>query len=283
MIVDKIHWLASYPKSGNTWVRSFLNAYKHGALLLNDMDFVQSDNKRGIFQLLTPMPVDDLTLPEWARMRGSALKLMMRGAKFSPLILKTHNANATIDGHSIFPDECIGPSVYVIRDPRDVVPSFASHMGMDIPEAITQMASNKLGVWKSERSEHLPQFMASWHLHARHWVEHENVIVVRYEDMLADPHREFRRVLSQFGLVVDESRLDAAIEATRFDKLKQAEDAQQVRGFAENSLKQTRFFRTGKAGKWREILTRKQAREIEAAFREEMIRFGYELAYRRVA
>ena len=271
-----IHWLASFPKSGNTWVRSFLTAYQFGTIDINRLDFVCGDNQFWFFQLASPLPYHQLGMYEWACIRLSALYSMKVAKKYTPFLVKTHNANANIRDVPLIPNGLTGNSVYLIRDPRDVAISYASHMGVDIDTAIGNITNEHLGSKASTELNALPQLFSSWDRNVYSWRKRDYCIVVRYEDLLAQPEIEFRRILDHYGIDYSQEKFETAFNLTRFDRLQKME-AEAEGGFSENSPKQERFFRKGKAGGWQNELTAPQVERLETALGEEMRRHGYEL------
>ena len=106
------------------------------------------------------------------------------------------------------------------------------------------------------------------------WVDESHVplLLMRYEDMLARPLETFASAVRFAGLGHDEDRIERALEASRFERLKQRE---QESGFRETHRKSTHFFREGRAGSWREALSPAQVERLIGAHGEVMHRFGY--------
>ena len=168
-------------------------------------------------------------------------------------------------------------SVYVIRDPRDVAISYASHMGIDIDTAIDNITNENLGSKASTELNALPQLFSSWDRNVYSWRKREYCIVVRYEDLLSQPEIEFRRILDHYGIEYSQEKFENAFTLTQFERLQKAE-AEAEGGFSENSPKQKQFFRKGKAGGWENELTAPQVERIERELGDEMQRHGYELS-----
>ncbi len=114
----------------------------------------------------------------------------------------------------------------------------------------------------------------SWSEHVYSWTiaPHEAVLVVRYEDMLAEPTETFRTICNHLRQKPDDAVLAEAIELSSFDKLKRQEEQYD---FRERSERADRFFVTGKAGGWKERLSAAQASRIVDAHGEQMRRYGY--------
>jgi hypothetical protein len=137
-----IWWLASYPKSGNTWVRIFLDAYaKDAEIDINNLGGgVIGDNQPNSYRAITDDELADFSQYDWLGMRYAALRHLRKWAWTDGLLmLKTHNANAIIDHFPLIPWRITSGAVYVVRDPRDVALSYANHFDVSVDDAITAM------------------------------------------------------------------------------------------------------------------------------------------------
>lgn len=270
----KIHWIASYPKSGNTWVRMFLAAYRYGVSHINQAaELFQGDNNSYAYQAVSPKPITNLTRHEAMGLRIAALEHLIERHHSDPVPIKTHNVNAQINGIPLIWDEITAGGVYLVRDPRDVAVSYASHLGMDMDDVLAFMG-NDASTTNLPGTE-IMHFLASWSTHVRSWSNHDGITVVRYEDMLANPVDAFTAIVEALGYRVDADRVAEAVEHTSFNKLRDQEDAF---GFAEASPKAKRFFRKGQAGGWRDVLTDEHVAKIQADHKEQMLAYDYALA-----
>lgn len=272
-MAKKITWLASYPKSGNTWARLFLSAYFTGKSTdLNHIGHVLGDHSKYFHQTVSPKPIEDLSEGEYALVHGAALLHYSESHLPRPLILKTHNANATVLGVAAQPEQVTEGAIYLVRDPRDVAISYADHMGSSIDEAIEKMG-NITNTLKGHNM--FPHFLGTWSMHYASWVREKKfpVVVYRYEDMLEDPVGVFSRMLQRMNQSVDEDRVKQAVEQVRFDKMQALE---QETGFCER-LHQEKFFARGTSGHWRDILTTGQIKKIEKDHKDVMVSIGYKL------
>ena len=189
------------------------------------------------------------------------------------MVMKTHECNAVVGDIPLIPAGLSGPSIYLVRDPRDVAVSYADHMGLDLDTAIKRITSEGTSVAANAERGSLPQVLSSWSKHVQSWASRDYVRTVRYEDLLADS-QEFRKVLEQYGLDYDQAKFANSVEKTSFAALRQAEYED---GFREKGKRQARFFRNGKAGAWREVLNNEQVSRLEAVLGQEMKKQGYEL------
>ena len=264
---DPCYWLASYPKSGNTWVRMLLAAYKSGALDINaNSNVTQYDCDNYTWNSLSPVPLSHVNAETAVFLRPAVLLHLLYSRKSRPTIIKTHNARMRAAGVELIPPELTAGAVYLVRDPRDVVSSFARHLGKTVDEAITSMAEeyNKLVLPEVA----IASWLTTWSHHARTWMK-EDVTVVRYEDLKTHTEEQFIRILHGLRLKVNLPRVRKAIRLCNIEALKRQE---QKAGFIEKGV-QDKFFGQGKG--WREELTEKQARRIEEDHGEMMRELRY--------
>lgn len=272
-------WLASYPKSGNTWMRAFLTAYLAGPgaeIDLNDLDASLHAANRQLFDRVVGFPSSDLSPAEIDSFRADVYRAFDAEAD-GPLFLKTHDAwRRTPDGKEVFPADATRLAVLIVRNPLAVAPSYAHHYSMSIDDAIDRMADPSLALagQVSRLVRQLPQPMGTWSQHAQSWLDQPDIptLMVRYEDLRAQPADEFSRILTACGLPVDGAAIADALERTSFDRLQSAEAAG---GFRERLPGAEAFFRRGRVDGWRDELTDEQVRRIVAAHGPMMARLGY--------
>jgi hypothetical protein len=274
-----IVWLASYPKSGNTWTRNFLhnllNILEKGEDAIQDINAMNEltfwEISAKWYEKHLGKPVTECTRAEIAAVRPKVQEEIAESIDGLALV-KTHHALVMDRGVPLINFAVTAGAVYIVRNPLDVAISFASHMGTDVDEAIDQMASQGLETAIGETSVH--EVYCSWSQHVASWTRksHQSIYIMRYENMLADPFRVFGGLARHLLLHPTDHQLRLAIERSSFEVLKKQEEAA---GFREKPEKAERFFREGKAGQWHEGLTRRQVRKIVQAHHEQMERFGY--------
>ncbi len=271
-----ILWLASYPKSGNTWMRAFLAnlILESSAPLALDRigELCPSEPTEDWFQPFTSKRVAELAPPEVAALRTRAQERAVSLNK-NVLPMKTHSYLGEDTGHPIISMQATYGAVYIIRDPRDVVLSAADHFGKSVDEMITMMA-NPLATARAMPGEIVHELISSWSNHVESWTKwnHPGIFAVRYEDLLAAPVDQFGRVARHFGITGDPARIERAVDFAAFKQLQKLEADQ---GFSERSTHSERFFRSGQSGGWQDRLTAEQVRRIEQDHRAQMTRYSY--------
>jgi hypothetical protein len=273
--MGKIVWLASYPKSGNTWLRAFLHnffrrpdeAYDINRLI----DFSTADSAKGWYLEVAKRPLAEMSRAEIAALRPEVHR---RITEIFPdnVFAKTHNALVEESGVPTITMAHTAGAIYVVRNPLDVSLSFADHFGLTIDRTIEEM--NRPGMMTEMTDAHVPVIHGSWSEHVESWTARPNpaLHVMRYEDMLEQPEQTFGAVARFLGLNASAARLRHAIELSSFEKLRSQEDEV---GFKERSLTSSRFFRVGQAGQWRGKLTPEQVDALVRPNEKQMRRFGY--------
>ena len=270
-----ILWVASYPKSGNTWVRAFLANLildRRDPLPLNEIGSICPGEANVVwFRPLTDRPVDELSKEEIAALRPRA---QMRAVKINQhnVLMKTHNCIGEHFSHPMISVDATAAAIYIVRDPRDVALSATDHFGVSVDETIEFM--NRVNAHGNPAPGRVYEVLSSWSAHVKSWTRRPlgNLHVVRYEDLLADPSREFRTIARKLGITRDKARIRRAVKHVAFKKLQAIE---RDLGFEERSEFSEKFIRSGKAGAWKDKLTPAQAKRIERDHGEQMARFGY--------
>jgi hypothetical protein len=277
--IQKIIWLASYPKSGNTWLRAFLanlRSKSDAPVNINSMGGGPIASDRAVFDELMGLESSDLNAAEIAHYRAAASEYRARLSQ-DRLFVKIHDAFTTTDtGVPIVPRAATMGVIYVVRNPLDVAVSYAHHMGLPIEKTVKVMGQEHHVLTGSGRglSQQLTQRLLTWSQHIRSWVDISElpVHVVRYEDMIYHPVESFTAIARFAQLSDDPEQIERAITFSSFDVLQGQE---REHGFGEKPIQVESFFRQGKVGNWRDVLSDEQVAHIVRDHREMMRRFGY--------
>lgn len=270
-----IVWLASYPKSGNTWTRIFLANYFTGGdapLSINDADrFGFGDSAVAVYRKVAGDTFDPHDKRRMLALRGRALGAIAgNGATLN--FVKTHNADCPVFGVHLIPDALTRAAVCILRNPLDVAVSFARHFGVSHQAAVAALGRSDNVTLSTDKQ--VTQYLASWSDHVASWAAERRfpVLVVRYEDLLANPEARFAAILRHTGVPVDDARLKRAVRFSSFEEVSKQE---QQEGFKETSELSERFFLSGKAGGWKTALAPELAAQIRKDHRKMMKTFGY--------
>jgi len=278
--MGRILWLASYPKAGNTWVRTFmvnLAANRPEPVPFEEHPrFCNEEPHLRWYRDLVEGDVNDLSMRTVARVRAQAQARMAATFKDNFLV-KTHCANHRMHGCAQINKEVTSGAIYVVRNPLDLVISYAHHMGQTIDQAINNIANTRnVGLDRRDPPGQVPELLSDWSSHVKSWTAaaDRRLHVLRYEDLIDAPEATFGELARFLGFDIDKTpeRLARAIAFSSFDVLRQSEAAGE---FREQSPHGGNFFREGRKEQWREVLSREQVRRITARHREQMERFGY--------
>jgi aryl sulfotransferase len=274
-----IIWLASYPKSGNTWFRVFMSNLienKSEPVSINSLKFNLFGWDRDLLDDLAGIQSSDCYKEEIFSLRR---KMYILYAKLhsETEFCKIHDAYIyTSDGYPLVPKEVTLGVIYLIRNPLDVAVSYAYHNSCDIDRSIKLMADNDhcLAISQHKLCRPLPQRLLSWSNHVMSWVSSGlKIYVIRYEDMIQNPFKTFCDAVIFAGFSdFSKDRILKAIEFSNFSELKKQEEKS---GFLESPPNNASFFRKGRVGGWREIMTEVQVEKIVQNHNEVMRRFGY--------
>jgi len=274
-----IVWLASYPKSGNTWCRVFLSNYLNKTketVDINNLQIGSIFSSKHIIEDNTGLDISEYTENECDELRNFAFtKWAENFDDFA--FFKTHDAYLPLDsGENMFPVKSTKAAIYFIRNPLDVTISFANHLACTIDKSINRLCDKNFCIAASKKkfNQQVRQKLLSWDLHVKSWTEQNDfpVLVIRYEDMLLNPQKEFKKILKFLKIKTDNNKLNSSIKNSSFDKMKLLE---KKTGFKEKPSSCKKFFNVGKSGYYKEILSENQIKKIIKEQKDSMKKFGY--------
>jgi hypothetical protein len=270
-----IIWLASYPKSGNTWTRLFLANYLANTsqpFPINQAHrFASGDAIVKMYNQVAGRVIDPQDLRLTMQLRDKVLRgIVANNADVN--FVKTHNARLAASGKDLIPDRYTRSAIYILRNPLDMVLSYARHYGITPEEAARQISHHENANLPTERT--VAQYLSSWDNHVRSWMTYApwKRLLVRYEDLLDDPETHFGKMLEHIGVPVDPERLSRAIRFSSFEELSKQEEKQ---GFIERSEESEKFFSKGRKDQWKTDLDPEIADRLRERFAETMRKYGY--------
>ncbi len=274
-----IFWLASYPKSGNTWVRAFIANLQQGAnraIDINQLNTGEIASSREWVESALDFSISELSHDEIDRLRPHIYIWLSKKMR-SPQYHKIHDAYIRLpDDQPLVPSAATRGALVIVRNPLDVAVSFAHHYGCSIDTAICNMgdpAFSFAGRLDKQHSQ-LRQQLLTWSEHIASWMDAEPLsrLVVRYEDMLANGTAEFTKIAQFLELPCTPEKIKKALGYCNFNALKLQEKGT---SFREKSCVASQFFRKGVVGDWKSTLTEKQVHTVIADHKEVMMRLGY--------
>lgn len=281
-----IIWLASYPKSGNTYVRAFLSAYYY--------------SKDGRFDFSQISNIDQF--PHEKFFKQSVNSISEASKKWMPIqreiiqnkkikFFKTHSFLGHYQGnHFTTPETTLG-AIYIVRDPRNVITSLKNHYSFTDNEALKMITDKTRSLMSNKGSHASFTYISSWAENYLSWFKNNQFrrLFVKYEDLIINKYETFRDIIVFLNTLmnrvegVNRTKLQEAIETTNFEVLKKKEVGETLEG-EDNNFKNWRkfhsenknlFFNLGPKNDWKKILDTKISSEIEVGFEKEMKQLGY--------
>ena len=274
-----IIWLASYPKSGNTWVRLFLDSLLSSSKEFNiNKNYINQFPLRKHFMGITENINDQ---NEFAK--NCIIAQIRLNLDNKVKVLKTHNALWSYENKRYsFTDEknTLGV-IHVVRDPRTIVTSILNYFHKDNYESAIEFMKKDRVLDGSDDDTGLPTIIGSWINHYQSWKKFKkNYLLIKYEDLLENPEIEFFKITNFLNSVAnynfDKEEIINSIKNCEFKNLSNQEDAYGFDGNSETNKKiKQKFFNLGPNNKWQNILTDEIQNKIELLFGDEMREIGY--------
>ncbi len=282
-----IIWLASYPKSGNTWLRAFITS-----LLSENKSENSLQNMTGIraYPLTDDFKnlLDDFNdfkkiAKNWETTQN--IINLERKIKF----FKTHHILCDVNNFPFTNYKNSLGVIYVVRDPRNVITSLMHHYSLENYDKAIEFLfdehrfSGKLDRKENfERRTEFPTYISNWKNHYNAWKNFKkNFFLVRYEDLINKPDKTFKNISNYISKILNikitDEKIRDSIKKSSFDNLKKAEEKF---GFSEapidaNTQKQKKFFNLGAQNNWKKLLPNEIKKKIEKEFNKEMIELEY--------
>jgi hypothetical protein len=235
---DKIVWITSYPKSGNTWIRAFLSSYlfsQNGEFEFSLLDNIEKFPKYKLFPECIVEP-EGLIAKKLTNISYLSTQKDFKG------IYKTHN----IYNKNFTNKDLTAGFIYISRNIKDIIISLANHYRCSIDDAID------IGIKNQKK-------------HYDSWKEFTDVpsLYITYEDLVNDCKKEYTKLLHFLHIKIDEKKLENSIYNTSFNKLKSMEEKNGFHEAADYKTKDERvFFKNGKIKQWENVFTSKQQNKI---------------------
>lgn len=272
-----IIWIASYPKSGNTWLRALLSTYLYSTNNRFDFSLLKKIPKfpnKDLFKEIIDMEILKKNKLEIAKYFITAQQKL--NLDNSIKILKTHNAYVSSNNYWFSDENNTAAYIYIVRDPRSVVMSFSPQQNVSIERAADLML-NPGTYGYNDKDSLIIDIWSSWKIHYLSWKKEKKFkgIIIKYEDLKKNPFVQFTKILNFLKNYIDfeikEEKIKQCINLCDFERLKNLENEV---GFDE-STSSNPFFRKGELQEWKKLLDVKIKNKIESNFKSEMEELGY--------
>ena len=274
-----IIWIASYPKSGNTWIRSFLSSYIYTNNGTFNFNLLNKIDQFPLLKYYNKIKLYPKNLSEAAQDWVTAQQVINLDNKIH--FMKTHNAMCTINGNPLTNKENSLGAIYIVRDPRDILISYSNFLNMNYSETLNELTRKNNTSFLNDTVDTkniVGSLMGSWSENFNSWEKYNltKKIIIRYEDLISNPYETFLKIITYlnnlYGLEINKKKIQMSIESTQFVNLQNLEKRNM---FFEKSKNTKVFFREGKIKQWEKKLDIKIINKIKEKFSKEMIKLGY--------
>ena len=256
--------MASYPKSGNTWIRAIaysaifgqMNIHELGTMIPNFAFFASQLNDRSVD---TPGQIRHL----WE----SAQKQLCESGGTNKFCSKRTMLPANMMWVNFHPQN-IPKKRYMWSRSKNVAISYSSHFGHNLDIAIEKLLDESNTNFRPNDLSR-GEFLSSWENHVRSWQKVPfPVLQIRYEDLIATPVEYIEKIVTFLDIEPAKKIEDIAC-MTNFEKLAEQEKTE---GFAEAG--ESVFFRQGSVSQWRQY-DKHKFESLVAKFEPTMKSLGY--------
>tara|TARA_B100001123_G_scaffold263829_1_gene293868 strand:- start:213 stop:1082 length:870 start_codon:yes stop_codon:yes gene_type:complete len=281
-----IIWIASYPKSGNTWIRSLLSAYLFSDNANFDFPLLKKILKFPSKKYLRYFTNDFSDVKKVSDYWIAAQDRLNLFNENKTTLLKTHSALCTLEKNPFTNKNNTQAVIYIVRDPRNVITSVANHYTFSVEQSYDFMTDDNQIItedkWGTENFG-ISTVLGSWSTHYKSWknIKFAPILNVKYEDLVKDTKNSLIRILNFLekfmDIKIDEKKIVKAIESCNFENLKKMEknDGFDEAAFSEKLNKKVVFFNLGEKNNWKNLLKPEMEKKIRKIFNKEMKELGY--------
>ena len=274
-----IIWIASYPKSGNTWLRSLISSYyfSKDKFNLSDLKAIPNFSVNDFINdnLIIQNGFD--VAKQWLNVQREINKNYKK-----TLFFKTHNACVALNNHLFTDSDNTAGCIYVVRDPRNVITSYKNFEKKTYEKILYHMKNKEAYLFSQKKGEYKSyEFIGSWADNYNSWFHNKlgvPICLIKYEDLVKDTLGELRKIIDFIANVqniknysFNIEKAERAVVDASFENLSKME---QDRGFSEARSNQ-KFFNMGEKNNWQKLLPVSIKKNIEQCFYNEMKELNY--------
>ncbi len=279
-----IIWLASYPKSGNTLVRSMLSGYLFSKDGKFNFDLLKNIKKFPDFGVFRNLGIDTSNENEVVKKYIYVQEEINKRDGSTLRLLKTHSALNDINGHRFTDLRNTLGVIYIVRDPRKIILSYANHSEISLDESLSRIIELRTLGGTNDRQNQSVTHVGSWSSNYNSWKEFKKVnkyLLVKYEDLVSKPEKTFLSILdfihhlSNSKFVIDKIKLNNVLNTTTFEYLQNLEKKNSFpESIKSKSGKDVTFFKYGKKNTGKD-LPKEIKLKLEKNLKKEMKELDY--------
>ena len=281
-----IIWIASYPKSGNTWVRSLLSTYlysENGSFNFSLLKKILKFPSKKYLEYFTKDFSDIKKISEYWIASQERINLQNENKS---IFLKTHSALCTLEKNPFTNKKNTQAVIYIVRDPRNVITSVGNHYSMNIKESYNFMTDKNRIItqdkWGGDNFG-ISEVLGSWSDHYKSWknMNFAPILNIKYEDLINDTKKsliEIINFLQKFTEIkIDNKKISKTVESCNFENLRKMEKNEGFfeAAYSEKINKKVNFFHLGKKNNWKNLLDQEMEKKIREEFHNEMKELKY--------
>ena len=280
-----IFWIASYPKSGNTWMRTMLSSYYYSDDGIFNQKLLSKIEQFPEKKHFNNFEYDQSKVGDNSRFWIKAQEKLNKDKKLR--FFKTHNLLGGINGNQFTNIENTIAGIYIVRDPRNILTSLKNHYEMNNEDALNFMINENKFIYDYKKKNDYSdfQFISSWKLNYKSWINQKSfpIKVAKYEDLQEKTFSTFKDLIIFIDKTIgnknkfNKKKAINSIKSTSFDKLKNIEKSE---GFEEALLskegkKNISFFHLGPKNDWKKMLDENYQKKLNSIFAVDLKELGY--------
>ena len=278
-----IIWVASYPKSGNTWVRSIISSLIYTEDGIFDFPSIKKIDQYPQRRFLEYFTQDYNNIHEIKKHWITSQERINLDNKIK--FFKTHHLNCKVDNYPFTNKECTRATIYIVRDPRNLIDSISNHFSKSIEDSKKFLLTSKIlspGKEIELRGGNVSTYLGSWKEHYKFWTrDNKNLLIIKYEDLIKNTHQEIDKIITFIKKFIDfevsDTKKENVIKSTSFESLKKIEENGKFTEnvFVKGTNESVKFFNKGPYNIWQNSLPKKIQKELETELKDELIELGY--------